>query len=136
MSKNKVKFVNKKTNTNHLPTIFLSNISEDVWPFISSLTIKEKQAEITENAFLAAHDLFAFTKHDSIRIIIPQALDPQFWQYYQEKFSHQDFQYLFPEKHHGQLSLDVLADSKLLKKLLSWIGPRKELLLLSYSATS
>jgi hypothetical protein len=40
-------------------TVFLANISEDVWPFINSISgDKAREFEINENSFLSDRDLF------------------------------------------------------------------------------
>lgn len=118
------------------PTLYISNISEDVWSFIESLDDAVKKNEIEENALLADRDLFAFVGVDHLRLILPYPIDENFWRYYLALFPNRDCRCWSPRQHSGRTCLDIMQDQALLRQILIFAGTKKRLRLLSYSATS
>ena len=60
-------------------TVYIFNLSEDVWPFISAMSdAKAKLFEIKENADLCERDLFSCADEDNILYIFPQQIDESF----------------------------------------------------------
>ena len=69
-------------------TIYISNISEDVWPFISAMSDNQAKAyEIDENALLADRHLFSNLGEENILLILPTQIEPDFMDYFMELFT-------------------------------------------------
>lgn len=118
-------------------TVFISNISEDVWPFIQSIDDeKERTHEILENSFLSDRDLYSVSKIPGAIFICPQPIDPDFYNYQIELTKAKDITLLVPKKHSGEVCLDCIDDKKLFKKLVEVGKERGGLSLISYSTTS
>lgn len=116
-------------------TVFLANMSEDVWSFITSISDeKAREFEILENSFLIDRDLFSLSEIPNAYLISPQPLDPDFFEYVTSLTS-QDVTVLVPSKHTGELCLDCIKDKKLFKQLLTIGKKYRKLTLLSYSTT-
>lgn len=117
-------------------TVYVSNLSEDVWPFIDQFTdSKAKAYEIEENANLSDRDLFALAGVDNLILILPKALDPLFLSYYQKLFRSKQIMTLIPKKHTGQISLDALADKDLWEKLQQLVRSAKRVNIISYTTS-
>jgi hypothetical protein len=115
-----------------MKTCFVSNLSEDVWPFIQAQPAAIQATEIGENQQLSDRDIFAFSGQNEVLFILPQQLDPDFWRYYQTTFGCTKSQVLVPQHHTGQTCADVLRDTALLKKMVTW-ATDEPLALYSYS---
>ncbi len=119
-----------------LPTVvFFSNTSEDVWPFIKRIDDQvARESEISENAALSDRDLFALAEFKRLVFITPQAVDPDYLEYYQTLFGQREIEVLVPKIHTGQLCEDAQNDKAVWHRLreLSKQGP---LIALSYSSS-
>ncbi len=117
--------------------IHISNISEDVWDFISTISNqKARKFEIDENAELSDRDIFAFADEDNVRLVFPVQLEPHFYDYFLDVFPKKDFQVYVPMKHTGEICTDIITDKKLFSKITSEIVTYKTIHLTSYSASA
>lgn len=117
-------------------TVFISNISEDVWPFIQLIDDDKKRAfEIDENAYLSDRDLYSVSKIPDAYFITPYPIDPDFFNYQTKLTQAKNITVLVPQHHSGELSLDCITDKKLFKQLVELGHSNSHLTLLSYSAS-
>ena len=60
-------------------TVYIYNMSEDVWPFISSISDRNKrQFEIEENSHLGDRELFANINENSFILLPPEPVKLEF----------------------------------------------------------
>lgn len=123
-------------STHHPLQIYISNLSEDVWPFISQMPAKVRQDEIAENASLSDRDLFSFAGQNNIIVILPQKIEPSFVNYFQELFGNKNFHILTPKNHSGETSHDLWQDKQLLSQIEKISANHSPINLVSYSASS
>lgn len=117
-------------------TVFISNLSEDVWPFIQSMTDPAlKDWEIKENGGLADLQLFSCSDESELVFISPFPMDKYFLQYYQSLFKPKYLEILSPKTHTGETCLDLINDSTLVSKLLEMSKSYKKVTFLSYTAS-
>ncbi len=96
----------------------MSNISEDVWPFICDITPKSvRQYEIAENAFLSDRDLFSACFHSRFVLITPYPVSQDLIYYYHTIIPNSLIASLHPQIHTGQLCQDIINDPILIKKI-------------------
>ncbi|KKS98363.1 MAG: hypothetical protein UV73_C0002G0077 [Candidatus Gottesmanbacteria bacterium GW2011_GWA2_43_14] len=101
-------------------TIYISNMSEDVWPFIQSISNPYvRQTEIIENTGLAEHDLFSFTGMENIVMVLPKPVKEKYIKYFLGLSGNKNFKILTPKLHTGEISKDIVSDSQLLDELVS-----------------
>lgn len=117
-------------------TVYIFNMSEDVWPFIDAMSDPDKRAfEIKENARLADRELFSLADEPDAIYICPQEIDPRFLSYFKEVMNVRNITVLVPEHHSGQISRDCLADKRIFETLTT-VGKRaKRLSVFAYSTT-
>ncbi len=126
--------MNEQSNTLR---IHVSNVSEDVWDFIQTISDKKaRQFEIDENAELSDRDIFSFAKDDHVVLILPKQLNADFFAYFQTLFSKKTFTVLVPSHHSGEISHDILKDKKTLQLLQERIKLYSDVILTSYSASA
>lgn len=112
------------------------NMSEDVWPFIEAMgDPKTRRAEIEENVNLADRDLFSMAEEFEFTFIAPKKLDPIFVEYFKMLCMVREMEVLVPRKHSGKICEDILADEKIMRRLVSLSKGYQRLALTSYSAT-
>jgi len=117
-------------------TIFISNLSEDVWPFIKNISDpKAKQFEIEENAFLADRDLFSLASEQRIVLITPKNISSTFLNYFKSLFGKKEVQILVPKKHTGEISKDIINDQKIIKKIIRIANSSKKITLIPYTTS-
>ncbi len=118
-------------------TIYVSNLSEDVWPFISEISdAAAYQLEIDENAtILSDRDLLALSDNDHTIAILPHAPSPEFVSYITNLFHLKNFHILNPRNHSGKTSQDIARDPELLQKLEALIKNTQKLELVAYSTS-
>lgn len=115
--------------------VYLSNLSEDVWSFIQSMSKKEQKHEIDENAFLSDRDILTLDPQQQSVFVAPYQLDPDFLTYYQQLFSNTKAEVWVPARHTGQVCHDLMKDPTLWKKLVK-LGTQYTLRLQSYSTSA
>ncbi|MEP7167171.1 MAG: hypothetical protein ABI758_04300 [Candidatus Woesebacteria bacterium] len=124
----------KQSTTLH---IHVSNVSEDVWDFIQTISDKKaRQFEIDENAELSDRDIFSFAKHDDVVLILPKQLNTDFFSYFQKLFSKKNFNVIVPSQHSGEISLDIAADNESFEVLVQKMKQYEHVQLTSYSASA
>jgi hypothetical protein len=117
-------------------TVYIWNMSEDVWPFISSIGSEEgRRYEIDENANLGDRELFSFAGEEHILFISPYPISESFLRYYQEVTGNRDIRVLVPEHHTGVICEDILHDPDLLSEIIKVGKSVKRLMVVSYATT-
>ncbi len=117
-------------------TVYISNLSEDVWPFISAISqSQEREFEIQENANLADRDLFAFAGEDDVLFVCPKPISDEFLAYYTALFNPKRLQVLVPRVHTGEICGDILADKKVMAAILEAANGQKRLTVTSYATS-
>lgn len=117
-------------------TVYIFNLSEDVWPFISAMSdAKAKLFEIKENADLCERDLFSCADEDNIIFIFPQAVDETFLTYYKNLFGKHRIRIIVPQKHSGVICEDILEDAEVMQALVDAANGSKRLALTSYTTS-
>ncbi|HAU98818.1 MAG: hypothetical protein UX04_C0002G0008 [Microgenomates group bacterium GW2011_GWF2_45_18] len=116
--------------------IYIFNLSEDVWPFISSISDPTERAhEIEENANLGDRDLFSLAQEDRITIVMPKPVSSEFHKYYTTLFNTKSLEILVPAKHSGVICDDILHDPKIMNTLVERANSVKKLTLMSYTTS-
>lgn len=117
-------------------TVYIANLSEDVWPFISAISDSTaRAAEIEENANLADRDLFALTAEDQLLFITPKHVTPEFLTYYQRLTRHNHVQVLTTKQHSGTICQDILADKAIMAAIIAAANSSRRLTLVSYATS-
>ncbi len=118
-------------------TVYVFNMSEDVWPFISSIQDPALQkAEIEENANLCDRDLFSLASEDGpILFISPRPISNQFLSYYQDITKNRRIRVLVTQNHSGVICEDILHDQTIMEALATAANSSRRLTLLSYSTS-
>ena len=125
---------NGKTNGLNELTIYLSNMSEDVWPFIKSISDPYKrQSEIIENALLSEHDLFSFSGRDNVILILPKTISELYLNYFLGISNNRNFQIFTPKLHTGEICKDIISDKSVLAELISIASKYKKVNMVSYT---
>lgn len=125
--------VSKKRNE---LTIFVSNVSEDVLPFIEAMTDPiKKEYEINENANLADLQLFSCADEDDLVFISPVKQDADLINYYKSLFNPKYLEVLVPKIHTGKTCIDTINDKNLINTLKSIKKNYRKVTLLSYTAS-
>jgi hypothetical protein len=117
-------------------TVYIYNMSEDVWPFISAMSDKRKQKlEIEENADLGDRDLFSFCDEETMMFVLPRPVDQEFLDYYTSLFGKRNFRVLVPKLHSGVICEDILHDEDVLRALISAANGMRRLVVKSYTTS-
>lgn len=118
-------------------TIYISNISEDVWPFISAMSdAQAKVFEIEENARLADRELVTHAAESDELLILPDHIDPKFIDYYFEVFNPKRIRIVTPKIHTGEICIDILKDPLILQEIDKQARVSQRLEITSYSTSS
>ena len=115
--------------------ITISNLSEDIWPFIASLPEKERQVEINENAYLSDREIWTLSPTEPTVFITPVQPDDDFLAYYRSLCPASQLEVWVTKQHSGKTCADILHDPALFQKLVQ-LGQQETLRLTSYSASS
>lgn len=117
-------------------SVYIFNMSEDVWPFISAMSdAKARAYEVQENADLGERDLFSCADEDNILYIFPQGVDDAFFQYYTKLFGKRRIRILVPQKHSGVICEDILDDDEVMQQIIAAANGSKRLVLTSYTTS-
>ncbi len=117
--------------------IYIANLSEDVWPFISAISdAQSKVYEIEENANLCDRDLFTHANEDNVLMILPQSINPDFLDYYFSIFPKKNFQIYSTRVHTGELCVDILKDTKILHILEESFSKSSKVVITSYTSSN
>lgn len=113
--------------------IFICNMSEDIWPFISSLEdTAVREFEINENANMSDLNIFSFGPKDMGVFVTPRRLSRDFLSYAQGLTGTKNVTVLSPRRHSGETCRDVLLDRNVFAQLVS-LGKKFTLSLAAYS---
>jgi len=131
-----MKFSNNINGNSEL-IIYVSNMSEDVWPFIQSISdTYKRQSEIIENTGLAEHDIFSFSGKDNVIIVMPKPVSRFFVNYFLEITGNKNFKILSPSLHTGEICKDIISDNSLFEELISIAAGYGKVDLISYCNSS
>ena len=116
--------------------VYIFNLSEDVWPFISSMSDpKAKEFEINENANLTDRDLFSIAEETEAIFISPKPIHPELLSYYNSLFGNRKLTILVPKVHTGEICKDILNDPDVFRALQDAANAVRKLTLTSYSSS-
>jgi hypothetical protein len=117
-------------------TVYIFNMSEDVWPFISAMSdAKAKLFEIKENADLADRELFTCADEDHILFVLPEPVDENFLEYYTDLFGKKNIRIVVPQKHTGVICEDILDDDDVMGSITEAANGSKRLSVTSYTTS-
>ena len=120
----------------HETIIYISNMSEDVWPFISAISDPvERRSEIEENATLSDQHLFTLSGEDHVIAITPKTVSDNFLNYFRDLTGKRDFDIMTTREHTGEICLDILHDQAIMNKIIEAANSSRKLTLISYSTT-
>ncbi len=118
-------------------SLYVSNISEDVWPFIQGISDpKARQDEIDENATLSDRDLFTASFNSQFAIITPLPISQSFVNYYHQLFPNKLIAAFHPANHSGQTFLDIINDPQLISQIKNLSLQHDGIQLFSYSSSA
>jgi len=116
--------------------VYLSNLSEDVWPFIQAFgSPQSRELEILENAHLAERDLFSFASVDDVLFVSPTPVSQEFLSYYTSLFGKKNIRIITPRVHTGELCEDVLDDPECMEAIVAAANGERRLVLTSYTTS-
>jgi ssDNA-specific exonuclease RecJ len=116
--------------------VYIFNLSEDVWPFISAMSDDTARAkEIEENANLTDRDLFSIAEESEAIFVSPKPIQPEFLSYYNSLFGNRKLTVLVPKHHTGEICQDILNDKDIFLQLIKTANSVRKLTLTSYSAS-
>lgn len=114
-------------------TIYISNMSEDVWLFIQSMSsLYERQFEINENVGLSEHDLFSFSGKNNTVMVLPKPVKKIYLEYFKNITGNSNLEILFPNIHTGEICRDIITDRKIVEELIKISDKYKKTNLISY----
>lgn len=117
-------------------TVYVANMSEDVWPFISSISDKRMFAfEIEDNAHLGDRDIFAVAPNGGILCVLPRQISQEYFSYYKSIMNVTNVQVAVPQKHTGEICEDILRDERVMQGLTAAAGDKKSLTLIAYTTS-
>lgn len=117
--------------------VYIFNMSEDVWPFINSISNKKHRvSEIQENVFLADMRLFLFcAEDDEIIFVCPAGVSEEFLVYFRELFGNRHITILSVTPHSGAICEDILNDESTMKKFEEIANSSRRLTVTGYATT-
>ena len=117
-------------------TVYIANMSKDVWPFISSISDKKMfEFEIEDNAHLGDRDIFAVAPNGGILCVLPRPVSNEYLAYCSQIMNVTNARVVVPPKHTGEICEDILRSEKILETLGEAAGEHKSLTLLSYTTS-
>ncbi len=113
--------------------IYIFNPSEDVWPFINSISNKkEHKSEIEWCADVAERDVISISNEINPIFICPKKINKLYIKYIEDLFETKEIKTLTPNIHSGEICKDIINDKEIFKKITKF----KKIKLVSYSASS
>lgn len=121
----------------HNVLVYIFNMSEDVWPFISAMSdANARSAEIVENGYLGDVRMFQFAGvDDEVLYITPQGVSEQFKNYFQTLFPDTHISVLTTGQHSGVICDDIVHDPSIMNALVEAANSSKKLTLTSYAVS-
>lgn len=125
--------IEKKHNT----LVYIFNMSEDVWPFISAMSdASARSAEILENVYLGDLRMFQFADVDEqVLYVTPHTVSDAFLSYYKSLFSQSKLTVLTTGQHSGVISEDISHDTSVMNALVEAANSTRKLSITSYAVT-
>ena len=125
----------KKKNHNEL-VVYIYNVVEDEWSFISSITDKQKRkVEIDNDNSSADCYLFANANEEEFVYISPRSISHNFKRYFQDLVGAKKIDILVPKKINGLVCRDFYNDKPLFNKFIKKAKKYKKVTLVSYAST-
>lgn len=121
----------------HHTSVYIFNMSEDVWPFISAMSdANARSAEILENVYLGDLRMFQFADEDtSVLYVTPHTVSDAFLSYYKSLFPQSKLTVLTTGQHSGVISEDISNDASVMNALVEAANSTKKLTMTSYAVT-
>jgi hypothetical protein len=120
----------------HEAIVYICNLSEDVWPFISAMSDPAaKITEIRENASLSDRDLFTMAGEDHVLIITPKPVSRPFLEYFRGLTGKRDFEIVTTKTHSGEICRDIREDPEVMVKIEEAANSSRKLTLLAYTTS-
>ncbi|MBP7740583.1 hypothetical protein KA089_00175 [Candidatus Woesebacteria bacterium] len=117
-------------------TLFISNMTEDVWDFVQSFNdYKMKANEVQENARLSDQHLHGVADEKELIFISPYNLDKEYLKYIDSLYSFSRLTTLSPQKHSGEICIDLIKDEATYAILLEELRHYKTVVFKSYSSS-
>mgnify|MGYP001605531468 CR=1 FL=1 len=121
----------------HHTSVYIFNMSEDVWPFISAMSdMSARSAEILENVYLGDLRMFQFADEDTLVLYVtPHTVSDAFLSYYKSLFPQSKLTVLTTGQHSGVISNDISNDASVMNALVEAANSTKKLTMTSYAVT-
>jgi hypothetical protein len=120
----------------HEATVYISNLSEDVWPFISAISDPvARRGEIEENASLSDRDLFSLAGESHVLFITPRPIRTEFLTYFRELTGIRDFEVISTRVHSGEICRDILSDTDVMDAIERTANSSRRVELISYATS-
>jgi len=124
----------KKTH-NEL-VVYIYNIVEDEWSFISAISDKEERKKEIENSNSSAESyLFANANEDAFIYVSPKPISFAFKRYFQDLIGAKKIDILVPKKISGMVCKDFYNDKVLFNKFIKKAKRYKKVKLVSYASS-
>jgi hypothetical protein len=116
--------------------VFISNLSEDVWPFISAMSDpRVRDREIDENAKLSDRDLFSMAGEEHVLFISPQIISQDFEKYFRNLVGTKNFDIVTTQTHSGEICRDIIKDNHIISEIIKAANSSKRLTLIPYTTS-
>ncbi|OGK62654.1 hypothetical protein A2334_03220 [Candidatus Roizmanbacteria bacterium RIFOXYB2_FULL_38_10] len=116
--------------------VYVYNVVEDEWSYISTITDKEeRKKEIERDNNTAECYLFANADEDEFVYISPKPITPNFKKYFQNLVGAKKIEILVPKKDTGLICKDLYNDMAVFHKLVNKAKRYKRLTIVSYAAS-
>lgn len=117
--------------------VYISNLSEDVWPFINAISDPvARRDEIEENAsILVDRDLFSLSAENHVLFISPKPIENDFLTYYKELTGERNFDIISTREHSGEICLDILRDEEIMRAIIKAANSSKKLTMIAYATS-
>ncbi|PIY69307.1 hypothetical protein COY90_01455 [Candidatus Roizmanbacteria bacterium CG_4_10_14_0_8_um_filter_39_9] len=126
---------NRSSHRNEL-LIYIYNVVEDEWSYISAISNKDEQKKEIENDNSSAECyLFANADQEEFVYISPKPISPAFKKYFQNLVGAKKIEILVPKKNSNLICKDLYNDKALFHKLLKKAKRYKRVTLVSYATS-
>ncbi|MFZ2026731.1 MAG: hypothetical protein WAV30_05595, partial [Microgenomates group bacterium] len=126
----------KKRNTRNELVVYIYNVVEDEWSFISSITDKQKRkVEIDNDNSSSDCYLFANADEDEFMYISPVTISSTFKRYFQDLIGAKKIDILVPKKVSGLVCRDFFNDKVLFNSFIKKAKRYKKVTLIGYASS-
>jgi len=126
----------KRKNAHNELVVYIYNVVEDEWSFISSITDKQKRKnEIDNDNSSSDCYLFANADEDEFMYISPVAISLNFKRYFQELIGAKKINILVPKKVSGLVCRDFFNDKILFNNFIKKAKRYKKVTLIGYASS-